>query len=220
MSELQGDGDQTATRRAAACYVSCRVVEAKGWVGAPPRPLLTLEPFGPPPLDAGAFGLLPFMALWQPPKQPPKVPADKADLEGVGNLMQKGMESPLVAALCLGGAAACIGQAALAGGAQWSQYFKLLEESRCVGGGVLGCWGDRVCCVCVPVVWAIAGAAGSRPSGHHHHPARELAEPSRQPIPRRAHQLRSPPASPPRHAHTPHPAPRPDPCACHPGLST
>lgn len=28
------------------------------------------------------------MALWQPANPPPKVPADKADLEGPGNLMQ------------------------------------------------------------------------------------------------------------------------------------
>lgn len=28
------------------------------------------------------------MALWQPPRQPPKVPADAADLQGWQNLMQ------------------------------------------------------------------------------------------------------------------------------------
>ena len=84
----------------------------------------------PPPRLAGAFGLLPFMALWQPPKEPPKVPAAAEDLQGPGNLMQKGMESPLVAFLCLAGAVACVGQAALAGAPQWNSYFKLLEESR------------------------------------------------------------------------------------------
>lgn len=62
------------------------------------------------------------------------MPAAAEDLQGVGNLMQKGMESPLVAALCLAGAVACVGQAALAGGAQWSAYLKLLEESRCACG--------------------------------------------------------------------------------------
>ena len=43
---------------------------------------------------------------------------------------QKGMESPLVAVLCLGGAAWCVAQAALAGPQQWDAYFRLLEESR------------------------------------------------------------------------------------------
>lgn len=50
---------------------------------------------------------------------------------------QKGMESPAVAFLCLAGAAWCVGNAVLAGPAQWNAYFKLLEESRWVL-GVLG----------------------------------------------------------------------------------
>ena len=90
------------------------------------------------PWPAGAFGLLPFMALWQPPAQPPQVPAAEEDLQGVGNLLQRGMESPLVAVLCLGGAVACVGQALLAGAPQWTAYFRLLEESRWVGGWVGG----------------------------------------------------------------------------------
>lgn len=49
------------------------------------------------------------------------------------------MESPLIGVLCLAGGAACLGQAALAGGAQWSAYLKLLEESRWVGGQLPGC---------------------------------------------------------------------------------
>ena len=61
------------------------------------------------------------------------MPASKEDLEGVGNLMQRGMESPVVAVLCVVGAVACLGQAALAGGAQWQAYIKLLDESRWVG---------------------------------------------------------------------------------------
>lgn len=40
------------------------------------------------------------------------------------------MESPLVAALCLGGATWCVAQAALAGVQEWNAYFRLLEESR------------------------------------------------------------------------------------------
>lgn len=42
----------------------------------------------PHPSCAGAFGLLPFMALWQPPQEPPTVPSAKEDLEGWQNLMQ------------------------------------------------------------------------------------------------------------------------------------
>ena len=156
-------------------------------MGALPCSPPSLVPFGPPPLHAGAFGLLPFMALWQPPKQPPKVPADKEDLEGVGNLMQKGMESPLVAALCLGGAAACIGQAALAGGAQWSQYFKLLEESRCgvcAGGG-----GRRCACVCVRG-WGCCWSSWQQ--ARQWQQQQRARGPASGQTPLRAHQLRSP----------------------------
>jgi hypothetical protein len=92
--------------------------------GIPAWPFVTLS------YAFGAFALLPFMALWQPPKEAPTVPAAAEDLQGVGNLMQKGMESPLVAFLCLAGAVACVGQAAAAGVDQWNAYFKLLEESR------------------------------------------------------------------------------------------
>ncbi len=70
------------------------------------------------------------MALWQPPREPPVVPAPAEALQGPGNLMQKGMESPFVGFLCLGGAVWCLAQAALAGAAQWDAYLKLLEESR------------------------------------------------------------------------------------------
>ena len=60
------------------------------------------------------------------------MPADKEDLEGVGNLMQKGMETPVPAILALVGSIACIYQAATAGPAAWTEYLRLLEESRFV----------------------------------------------------------------------------------------
>eukprot|EP00887_Chlorella_sp_A99_P005755 scaffold1.g5755.t1 len=80
----------------------------------------------------GAFGLLPFFALWQPPSPPPQLPAKKKDLEGPGNLMQKGFETPIPAVLALLGAVSCIVQATAAGPAAWAEYGRLLEESRFV----------------------------------------------------------------------------------------
>lgn len=105
-------------------YTALLIPSGKSDNGVPAWPFITAS------YAVGAFGLLPFMALWQPPKEPPQVPASKEALEGTGNLMQKAMESPVVPVLCLAGAVACLGQAALAGGSQWAQYFKLLEESR------------------------------------------------------------------------------------------
>lgn len=70
------------------------------------------------------------MALWTPPKEPPVVPPAKKDLEGTGNLMARGMESPAVAALCLLGTLYCLFQAATAGGEAWADYLKMFDYSR------------------------------------------------------------------------------------------
>ncbi|KAL4426167.1 hypothetical protein ABPG77_007449 [Micractinium sp. CCAP 211/92] len=105
-------------------YTALLIPSGKSDNGVPAWPFITLS------YGVGAFGLLPFMALWQPPREPPVVPAPAKALQGPGNLMQKGMESPFVGFLCLGGAVWCLAQAALAGAAQWDAYLKLLEESR------------------------------------------------------------------------------------------
>lgn len=75
-----------------------------------------------------------------------------SSLRRIPHPKQKGMESPVVGLLCLVGAVACLGQAALAGPAQWNTYFKLLEESRWVAGwGSVqrgAGWGRRAGCLC------------------------------------------------------------------------
>ncbi|KAI7835501.1 hypothetical protein COHA_010596, partial [Chlorella ohadii] len=124
-------------------YTSLLIPSGKSDNGVPAWPFVTLS------YGIGAFGLLPFMALWQPPRQPPKVPADAADLQGWQNLMQKGMESPVVAVLCLAGAAWCVAQAALAGPQQWDAYFRLLEESRFIN--VMTC--DFLCLCALAPFW-------------------------------------------------------------------
>lgn len=74
--------------------VWCRLWQrGGGWGGVGARTLrwsaacTNAAPSSDPPFP-GAFGLLPFMALWQPPREAPKVPADAADLQGWQNLMQ------------------------------------------------------------------------------------------------------------------------------------
>ncbi|PRW58694.1 hypothetical protein C2E21_3280 [Chlorella sorokiniana] len=124
-------------------YTSLLIPSGKSDNGVPAWPFVTLS------YGIGAFGLLPFMALWQPPRQPPKVPADAADLQGWQNLMQKGMESPVVAVLCLAGATWCVAQAALAGPQQWNAYFRLLEESRFIN--VMTC--DFLCLCALAPFW-------------------------------------------------------------------
>jgi hypothetical protein len=80
----------------------------------------------------GAFGLLPFMALWQPASPAPQLPPQKEDLQGPGNLLGQAMESPIVAYGLLAGALLCIGKAALAGSDSWVEYGRLVQESRFV----------------------------------------------------------------------------------------
>jgi hypothetical protein len=80
----------------------------------------------------GAFGLLPFMALWRPDDTVKSLPPKGEELEGWGNLITRGMENPLVAWGILGGGLFCIGKAALAGNSQWNDYFTLFWMSRFV----------------------------------------------------------------------------------------
>jgi hypothetical protein len=107
-------------------YTALLVPAAKSRNGVPAWPFFTLS------YAVGAFGLLPFMALWQPLEKAPKLPPKKEDLEGIGNLLGRGMESPILPWALLGGSVFCIGSAATAGGAAWQEYFRLLQESRLV----------------------------------------------------------------------------------------
>jgi hypothetical protein len=107
-------------------YTALLVPAAKSRNGIPAWPFFTLS------YAVGAFGLLPFMALWQPLEKAPKLPPKKENLEGIGNLLGRGMESPILPLFLLGGSLFCIGSAAAAGGAAWAEYFRLLQESRLV----------------------------------------------------------------------------------------
>lgn len=89
-------------------------------------------PFISASFGLGAFALIPYFALWQEPQQTPTLPPTKEETEGLGNLMLKGMESPVLAVLLWAGSAYCLYQAATAGVPSWNAYIKLLQESRFV----------------------------------------------------------------------------------------
>lgn len=94
---------------------------------------LPVMPFVALSYGIGAFGLLPFMALWRPDDTikslPPK---DSEDLEGVKNIITRGMENRFVAWGILGGSLYCLINAAFAGSSQWNDYFTLFWMSRFV----------------------------------------------------------------------------------------
>ena len=93
---------------------------------------LRVMPFVALSYGIGAFGLLPFMALWKPDDTITSLPPEGKDLEGMGNLVTRGMENPYVAWGILGGALVCLGSAATAGSSQWHDYFTLFWMSRFV----------------------------------------------------------------------------------------
>jgi hypothetical protein len=107
-------------------YTALLVPAGRSGNGVPAWPFFTAS------YAIGAFGLLPFMALWQPPRAPPALPPAAEELRGPGNLLARGMESPLVAWGLLAGGVACAAQAAAAGGPAWAAYFALFQESRLV----------------------------------------------------------------------------------------
>jgi len=82
----------------------------------------------------GAFGLLPFMALWRPDGTVTEgsLPPRDEETEGLGNVITKGMENRFVAYGILAGAMFCVGSAAFAGSTQWKDYVTLFFMSRFV----------------------------------------------------------------------------------------
>ncbi|KAI8102670.1 hypothetical protein M9434_005469 [Picochlorum sp. BPE23] len=84
----------------------------------------------------GAFGLLPWMALWGPSTSddggPPNMPPGGQDVEGFKNSITRGMESPITAWGILGGTLYCLWSAAVAGSGQWNDYLQLFSVSRFV----------------------------------------------------------------------------------------
>lgn len=107
-------------------YTALLIPAAKSKNRVPAWPFVTLS------YAFGAFALLPFMALWQSPSPPPELPPKKEELEGPRNLLNKGMESPIVAYLLLVGTLVCILQIVIGWSTGWSEYLRLLEESRLV----------------------------------------------------------------------------------------
>lgn len=107
-------------------YTALLIPAGKSKNGVPAWPFVFLS------YGFGAFALLPFMALWQQPSPTPSLPPTQEDLQGTGNLLTKGMESPVIAWLLLAGALYCIFNAATAGGDSWAEYLRLLQESRLV----------------------------------------------------------------------------------------
>jgi hypothetical protein len=82
----------------------------------------------------GAFGLLPFMALWRPDGtvKAGDLPPREEDTAGFGNVITRGMENRYVAYGILAGAIFCVASAATAGAASWRDYGTLFFMSRFV----------------------------------------------------------------------------------------
>lgn len=97
---------------------------------------LPVFPFVALSYGIGAFGLLPWMALWGPSTSddggPPDMPPGGQDVEGFKNSITRAMESSVIAWGILGGTLYCLGSAAVAGSGQWSDYLQLFSVSRFV----------------------------------------------------------------------------------------
>ena len=91
-------------------------------------------PFAALSYGIGAFGLLPFMALWRPDGtvKAGDLPPAPADVEGFGDVITRGMENRAVAYGILAGVMFCVVSAATAGATAWRDYGTLFFMSRFV----------------------------------------------------------------------------------------
>lgn len=89
-------------------------------------------PFASLSFAFGAFALMPYFALWQPPEEQMKLPMPKSQLQGFKNVIGLAVESKIVPWLLLAGSIFCTAKLAMAGSAAWTEYFRLLQESRLV----------------------------------------------------------------------------------------
>lgn len=91
--------------------------------GRSARSKVPIWPFTTLSCFAGAFALLPYFGLWQPP--PPKL--SKEEIEGWPLRI---LESKIFAIVVAIAGVGLLGAAALAGGESWAEYFKYFNSSR------------------------------------------------------------------------------------------
>lgn len=110
-----------------AVYAALLTPSGRSANGVPAWPFLTGS------VAAGAFALLPYMALWSPPQpQPLASLAEVEEAGGVGGVARKALESRLTAAVLLCATLGLVGTASLAGDVAWLDFSRLFKESRLV----------------------------------------------------------------------------------------
>lgn len=107
-------------------YSALLIPAGKSRNGIPVWPFVSLS------FAFGAFALMPYFALWQPPEDQAKLPLPKAQLQDFKNVIGRAVESKVVPWLLLAGAIYCTANLATAGSAAWTEYSRLLQESRLV----------------------------------------------------------------------------------------
>jgi hypothetical protein len=105
---------------------------------------------------AGAFALLPYFALWSQPQEAPELPS--AEEVDAGSPFAKALESRFFAPLLGLATAGLVLKAATAGGVEWTEFSKIVQESRLVQVTTID---FLTLCLCAPF-WVVNDAQARR----------------------------------------------------------
>ena len=133
---------------------------SEGPLGAP----LPAWPFVVAAFGLGAYALIPYMALWAPPRtaeERPVLPPPPEDTEGWNRLFLRGAETPVLPALLLAAGGYWIFRAASAPPEAWLEYLRQFDSSRLVHATSV----DFALCTALVPFWLTLDAEGRRWSG-------------------------------------------------------
>jgi hypothetical protein len=128
----------------------------KGPLGA----ALPAWPFVAAAFGLGAYAMIPYMALWVPPKpeEAPVLPPPPEETNGWNRLFLRGAETPILPALLLAAGSYWLFRAGTSPASAWLEYLRQFDSSRLVHATTV----DFALCTALVPFWLALDAEGRR----------------------------------------------------------